>query len=157
MLKQTCLVVGFSLILLSTAIAIDDLGRDSKEKEIEVALNRFLTAFENLDWQNFQKSFHADVTVFFPTPEPQYRFDRREAVEKQFQKVFSEIRSGAKSGPPYHRLIPKNLRIEMLSENDAIVTFELENEERIARRSIVFTKTDGVWLIRHLHASNVAK
>lgn len=153
MLKQACLLIGLSLILLNTS----DLARNSKEKEIEIELKRFLTAFENLDWETFRKSFSDDATVFFPSPEPPQRFDGHEAVEKQFQKVYAEIRANAANGPPYHRLTPKDLRIEMLSDNTAIATFHLENEQRLARRTIIFSKTNGVWLIRHLHASNVEK
>ena len=155
MLGQFCTVVGISLLLLSTCRAENHLATETKE--INVALKSFLTAFENLDWESFRHSFRDDATVFFPPPEPPQRFEGRDAYEKQFQKVFSGIRSSAKNGPPYHRLTPKDLRIDVLSDHDALVTFTLENEERYARRTIIFTKTDGVWLIKHLHASNVAK
>jgi len=38
-----------------------------------------------------------------------------------------------------------------------IVSFTLRNAERIARRTLVFKKVGGDWLIVHLHASNVPR
>jgi hypothetical protein len=38
----------------------------------------------------------------------------------------------------------------------AVVSFQLRNAERIARRTLVLTKMNGQWLIIHLHASNTS-
>jgi len=45
----------------------------------------------------------------------------------------------------------------MIGTNVGVASFHLRNEERIARRTIVFTLTPLGWRIAHLHASNVAK
>jgi ketosteroid isomerase-like protein len=123
---------------------------------IQAALTRFLTAFENLDWDAFRASFADDATVFFPLPEPPARFDGHAAVEARFRAVFDAIRAGHPNGPPFHRLIPEDLRIDPLGHDAAIVTFHLRNAERVARRTIVFRRTAQGWKIAHLHASNVA-
>jgi len=39
----------------------------------------------------------------------------------------------------------------------AVTSFHLRNDERTARRTIVFKRVDGAWRIAHLHASNVPK
>jgi len=48
---------------------------------VRIALTRFLTAFENLDWETFRSSFDDNATVFFPSPEPPERFEGRVAFE----------------------------------------------------------------------------
>ena len=123
---------------------------------VRAALTRFLTAFENLDWDVFRASFDDDATAFFPTPEPPQRFEGRTAVEAQFQQVFRSIRAAAPSGPPFQRLVPEDLRIEQIGADAAVATFHLRNEQRLARRTIVFKRAARRWRIAHLHASNVS-
>ena len=57
---------------------------------------------------------------------------------------------------PYHRLAPQNLEVQVLSAESAVVSFHLRNSQRIARRTLVLKKVQGVWLIAHLHASTYA-
>lgn len=122
--------------------------------EVKTTVDRFLRAFENLDWPAFRAAFADDATVFFPTPEPPRRFDGRAAVDAQFERVFEAIRKDA-SGPPYHRLQPEALTIDMLGDSAALVSFELHNAVRIARRTLVLRRIGEEWRIVHLHASNV--
>jgi hypothetical protein len=158
-----------SILLLSTSVhaqkapmhsQTDDSHNNSwniDSANVHNALKSFLTAFENLDWETFRKSFDDQATVFFPLPEPPERFEGRAAYEARFWLVFSQIRKSAPNGPPFHRLNPENLHIENLGHQAVLATFHLRNSERIARRTIVFQKTGGTWLIRHLHASNVVQ
>jgi ketosteroid isomerase-like protein len=125
--------------------------------DVRTALTRFLVAFENLDWEAFRASFDDRATVFFPSPEPPERVDGRSAYEARFRQVFDEIRRGAPAGPPFQRLDPEDLHIQQLGREAALVTFHLRNAERLARRTIVFQKTNGGWRIIHLHASNVPR
>lgn len=124
---------------------------------VRAALTRFLVAFENLDWEAFRTSFDDRATVFFPTPEPSERFEGRAAYETRFRQVFDQVRRAASGGPPFQHLNPEDLRIEELGPGAALVTFHLRNTERLARRTIVFRRTHGVWHIVHLHASNVPR
>jgi ketosteroid isomerase-like protein len=105
----------------------------------------------------FIACFADDATVFFPLPEPPERFNGKAAIRAQFQRVFAGIRGDASSGPPYHRLVPEDLQVQMLGAHSAVVSFHLRNSERIARRTLVFEQVRGVWLIAHLHASNVPR
>jgi hypothetical protein len=57
---------------------------------------------------------------------------------------------------PFQRLVPEDLRIEQIGRDAAVATFHLRNEQRLARRTIVFTRTARGWRIAHLHASNVS-
>jgi ketosteroid isomerase-like protein len=128
---------------------------DADTAAVRTALTRFLTAFENLDWDAFRASFADDASVFFPVPEPPARADGRGAVEARFRVVFDGIRAGHPGGPPFHRLTPEDLRIDLIGAAAAIVTFHLRTAERLARRTIVFRRTAGGWKIAHLHASTV--
>ncbi len=87
--------------------------------------------------------------------------DDRQEVERavthwlrSFELFFAAIRKGASGGPPYHRLQPEDLQVQLLGTDSAVVTFHLRNSERIARRTFVMRKVQGTWLVAHLHASN---
>jgi ketosteroid isomerase-like protein len=141
-------LAGLLGLLLWTAAAASD------RQEIEQATTRFLISFENLDMPAFIDCFADDATAFFPAPEPPERVVGKTAIRTRFQLVFDAIRKGASSGPPYHRLEPQDLQVQLLGADAAVVTFHLRNSERIARRTLVFKKVHGAWLIAHLHASN---
>jgi ketosteroid isomerase-like protein len=119
------------------------------------SLQRFLTAFENLDWPAFRAAFSDSATIFQPSPEMAERVEGPRGIDSTFQRVFADIRKNASGGPPYHRLEPANLRIQPLSEGIVLVTFQLRNAERLARRTVVFRKEGAEWRILHLHASNM--
>jgi ketosteroid isomerase-like protein len=121
---------------------------------IETFTRKFLRAFENLDMQQFIACFADNATAFFPTPEPPERVDGKPAIQHRFEQVFASIRNTAKSGPPFHHLVPEDLAIQMMPGQTAIVSFHLRNSKRIARRTLVLINTNGQWLIVHLHASN---
>ena len=120
------------------------------------ALERFLTAFENLDWGPFRAAFSDSATVFQPVPEMSERVAGPRGIDSTFQAVFANIRAHATGGPPYQRLAATNLRIQPLAPGVVLVTFELRNAERLARRTIIFGREDAGWRIVHLHASNIA-
>lgn len=126
------------------------------QTKVDAAVSKFLRAFENLDLEAFTACFAEDATVFFPAPEPAERFEGKAAIRAHFQLVFEAIRkqSGAAS-PPYHHLDPEGLQVRMLGPDAALVSFQLRNRERLARRSLVLRRSGGTWLIVHLHASNL--
>jgi hypothetical protein len=127
-----------------------------QEQAVTLLTSRFLRSFENLDLDAFMACFAPDATVFFPSPETPGRFDGQAAIRDNFAKLFSGIRQASKAtAPPYHRLSPERLSLKVLSADSAVVTFELVNEDRLARRTLVLTATPNGWLIEHLHASNM--
>jgi ketosteroid isomerase-like protein len=136
-------------------LAPDSATNPSDSVAVADALHSFLTAFENLDWETFRSSFADDACVFFPSATTPDVFCGRSAVEARFRIEFASIREAASSGPPYMQLHPDSLKIQVLDRGTALVTFELHNIIRIARRSLVFAKRQRAWRIIHLHASNV--
>ena len=144
-------LAGLLGLLLWTGAAASD------RQEIEQATAHFLSTFENLDMPAFIACFADDATAFFPAPEPPERATGKAAIRSRFQQVFDAIRQAASGGPPYHRLEPQDLEVQVLGADSAVVTFHLRNSERLARRTLVLKKVQGAWLIVHLHASNFSR
>ena len=142
------------LIAASPLAGAADPNQSGDRAAIETLSRKFLRAFENLDMQQFIACFADDATAFFPTPEPPERAQGKDAIRRRFERVFASIRSTARSGPPFHHLTPEDLSIQLLPGRTAVVSFHLRNAERVARRTLVLTNTNGQWLIIHLHASN---
>jgi len=123
------------------------------EADVRAALALFLAAFENLEWDTFRQCFDDTATVFFPAPTSPERADGRTAFEARFTEVFAQIRRAAAGGPPFQRMVPDDLHVEMLGTEAAVATFHLRNTERLARRTVVLRRRDRGWLIAHMHAT----
>jgi ketosteroid isomerase-like protein len=148
----TALVV---LCLICSAIA----AQDNSRQNVERTFKRFITAFNNLDWDTFRGALADDVTLFNPDiPEAPNleRLDGRHRVEESFKAVFGASRRQS-SGPPYLHIVPKNVRIQMLGKS-AIVTFEFDRDgNSFGRRTLVFHRELRGWKIVHIHASNAIR
>jgi|SRR6516165_1218679 len=157
------IVISKSTIILAMALVVPasrlagaiEPDESADRAAIEAFTRKFLQAFEDLDMKQFIACFAEDATVFFPMPEPPERVRGKQAIQQRFEQVFASIRSTAKSGPPFHHLAPEDLAIQVMPGQTSVVSFHLRNAERIARRTLVLTNTNGRWLILHLHASNV--
>jgi hypothetical protein len=158
MINRRWIVTAIALLVASSpSVRATEPASESVERTaVEAFTREFLRAFENLDMKQFIACFADDATVFFPMPEPPERVHGKQAIQQRFEGVFASIRSTAKSGPPFHRLVPEDLSIQLTPGpgHTTVVSFHLRNEERIARRTLVLTKMNGQWLIIHLHASN---
>jgi len=97
----------------------------SDSAAVASALHRFLTAFENLDWEPFRDSFSDSATVFHPAANLPKRVTGRGAIDSTFRAVFADVRAHASGGPPFQRLTPADLRIEPLAPGVVLATFEL--------------------------------
>jgi ketosteroid isomerase-like protein len=128
---------------------------DANALAVQKASEDFIAAFNNLEWEKFSRSFSDDATVFFPFSQVPRRAGGRTEVEFVFKSFFDEMRK-RKSGPPYQNITPKDVDIRMLKDA-AIVTFHLGEDNPLGRRTVVFQKQKGEWLIVHLHASIISK
>jgi SnoaL-like protein len=126
--------------------------------EVQGALDRFITAFNQLDWDGFRACLDDEITVFNPDiPEAPAveRLDGRPQVEAGFKAIFDAAHRTA-SGPPYLHIVPRHLAIQVFG-GTAIVSFEFERGQgSIGRRTLVFVRRDRAWRILHIHASNAA-
>ena len=121
---------------------------------VQQAIAAFLTAFRHLDWEPFLAAFAEEATLFFPFPDHPQRADGKAAIAAIFHPFFARLRQQRPAGPPYLTLEPSDLQITHLGES-ALVTFHLHDPGVLCRRTLFFIKQNDVWLIRHLHASNV--
>jgi ketosteroid isomerase-like protein len=90
--------------------------------------------------------------VFFPA-DVASRANGRDEIEAGFRPIFEEGKKRG-GGPPYLHIQPKDMEIQMAGDV-AIMTFHLERTGAMSRRTIVWQKRGGKWLIVHLHASGV--
>ncbi len=129
---------------------------DPNSLAVQKAADDWVTAFNNLEWETFRNSFTDDATVFFPFVQVPRRATGRAEVETLFKQFFDALRK-RKPAPPYQNIDPKDGQIQMLGKDAAIFTFHLPGEESFNRRTLVFRKVKGKWLIAHLHASVFTK
>ena len=123
---------------------------NSDSLAVHRAAAAFIEAFDNLEWERFRHSFSDDATAFFPSQSGPRRANGRDEIEDAFKPFFDEMRK-RKPNPPYLNIEPKDLKIQMLRDG-AIVTFYLGGDDSVGRRTVVFQKQKGKWLIVHLHA-----
>jgi ketosteroid isomerase-like protein len=146
------IVIFFALVAFCSLLFPASATTDSESAGVRRAAIVFIDAFNNLDWETFTSCFADDATVFFPFASMVRRASGRQEIETSFGNFFAQVRSEG-SGPPYMAIQPKDLEVQRL-ENLAIVTFHLGSDP-VARRTVVFHKRQGKWLIVHLHASNM--
>ncbi len=129
-------------------------GAAADSAAVVETLERFIHAFNDLDWAMFRDHFADDATVFFPMSSNRMRGDGRAEVEAVFGALFRSPRA-PDGGPPYLSIRPLDAKIQMLS-NAAVATFHLgaDDEPSVGRRTLVLRRDgDGEWRIVHLHAS----
>jgi len=105
----------------------------------------FMAALNDLDAERMNATFAEDATAFFPVAQPQ-RAQGRAEIDAVFRR-YIEGSNGKKMN-----LVPQDMKIETGGDL-ALVTFQIPGGST-ARRTFVFRRTGGRWLITHMHASN---
>lgn len=142
--------MAFSL-LLSVALATSPLPSPTTP---DAAAIEFLDAFKNMDQVRFDKFFAPDVTMFFPEgPFPETRVEGRDAVLAAFHEFFALVR---KRGRTALNIAPLNQRVQLYGEV-AVVSFGLESDDAVGRRTIVLRRIGNDWRIAHFHASSIER
>lgn len=151
--RSTTALLITLLAVFAARPALTAQGRD----DVQVTMQAFLVAFNNLDMPAFI-SFFADDATFFnrPAPPPQTFPDRVQGtreIQRVFQVVFDQIRAGSgRTTPPYQNIQPQDLLVQRFDDT-AIVTFHLGTPTARSRRTFVLRRIAGAWKIEHLHAS----
>jgi ketosteroid isomerase-like protein len=130
-------------------------AKANPEAEVRQAAEKFVEALANFDWKKFRLSFAEDATFFHPdlSFDPS-RVNGRDAIVAAFENRLRD--RPREKGPPYLNIQPKDVKIQMLGDAAAVVTFHLEGEKTLGRRTLVFQRWQGAWLIAHLHGSSIA-
>ena len=120
---------------------------------LRAAAGDFIEAFNAMDEARFDAFWAEDATMFFPALAPRHRADRivgRAAVLEVFHAFFAAVR------PRRPRLGINPHQIQVQDYGDvAIFTFHLRSPDSTGRRTFVWRRVDGRWLIAHLHASSL--
>ena len=80
--------------------------------------------------------------------------DGKAAIEAAFAAFFARVRQ-ERPGPSYLDIRPVDLQIRLLGDS-ALITFHLEGEDVLSRRTAIFQKQGEAWFLLHLHASNMS-
>jgi len=138
-MKSAAIVITMLLASCATATHAND------EAEVRAAMASFMDALNNLDAARISAAFAEDATAFFPLAQPQLANGRAE-IDAVFRR-YVEGQKGQKTN-----IVPQDLKIETGGDL-ALVTFQVPGGST-ARRTFVFRRSGGRWLITHMHASN---
>ena len=117
--------------------------------DIESTLQRFLRAFSGFRLDEMVGFFADEATAFFPVRHKAPRLDGRGAIGERFGWVLERVRE---SGATRLRLEAEDVHVQEFGDV-AVVTFHARDEE-LCRRTFVFRRSQGRWIIEHMHASN---
>jgi len=112
------------------------------------AMSGFMDALNTLDTDRMATYFADDITAFVPVAQGE-RADGKAAVVEIFRKYVE----ATKKTISRTNIVPEDLRVDQYGDV-AIVTFNVRNPAAISRRTFVFHRERGKWLITHFHASN---
>jgi len=118
-------------------------------EDVQATLHRFLRAFSGLRLDEMVGFFADEATAFFPVRHRSSRLDGRGAIGESFGWVLERVRA---SGATQLRLDAEDVHVQDLGDV-AVVTFHARDEE-LCRRTFVLRRSQGRWLIEHMHASN---
>ena len=121
---------------------------------VEAVLSAFLAAFEHLDLDRFMACWSFDASVIHPFPELGRRLDGWEQVREGWRGIFDFLRA-TRDGPPYLDLRPLDLDVREVDDGVTVVTFHLDLDGALGRRTLVITRQSESWKVVHVHASNV--
>jgi len=125
-------------------------GQPAADAPVRAAVAEFINALNAFDGERLGRSFAEDATAFFPGPPfPAARLQGRATIQGAFSQLFAALRQrGARSAS----LAPVGLVVQ-LYDDVAIATFHLMGQQDVGRRTLVFRRIGGRWLIAHMHAS----
>lgn len=137
-----------TLALTPTRLAAQT-GTD--DRAVRAAMTEFVDALNALDVERMSHCFAEDVTAFVPAAQAGL-VGGRVALTDIFRRFADHVRPTT----PRLSLAPQDLRVQQ-SGDLAVVTFQIaETAPRITRRrTFVFRREGGRWLISHMHASDL--
>lgn len=87
-----------------------------------------------------------------------FRMDDGEVPARVLSIIDAPQSDYLEARPPLREpFIPERLRLQMLSPDAAVATFELDRGDSIGRRTLVLRRNHGLWYLAHVHASSVPR
>lgn len=151
----------FIFMLTALVLILVASQATASERQVREAMERFISAFELGDINAMEAAFAEDA-VTFPRSIMANGLDetidtstyrRVRGMPPQMREIIVFLQASGRE-PPYLSLEPRDLEVQMYG-GAALVTFHLEGNESLGRRTFVLALIDDDWKIVHLHASNV--
>ena len=136
-------ILFIALTALSCATATATSRSD--EAGVRAAMNEVMDALNALDLPRIAAAFADDIDAFVPVAQGP-RVEGKAALVKVFEGYIALQKT------PTH-LVPEDMKVAV-SGDVGIVSFQIKNPNVTSRRTFVFRKIGGRWLITHFHASN---
>lgn len=117
---------------------------------VRAAVAEFVAALNAFDRERLARAFADDATIFFPgAPLPMVRVEGKAQALGHFGRLFDRLRArGIRQG----NVAPLGLAVQLYGDT-AIATFHFAASQEVSRRTLVFRRIAGRWLIVHLHGS----
>jgi uncharacterized protein (TIGR02246 family) len=141
-LAVTCVLTAILTSCVST--------RAGDEAAVRTAMAGFMDALNALDADRMASHFADDMTAFFPVVKAE-RVDGKSAIVA----IFNTYVEGTKKNVSRTNIVAEDLRVDVRGDV-AVVTFNVHNPSATSRRTFVWRRDGGRWLIAHMHASNYA-
>lgn len=114
---------------------------------VRAAMDGFMEALNALDADHMATYFTDDITAFVPLAQGE-RVNGKAAVVEIFRRYCETT----KKTTARTNIVPEDLAIDR-NGDAAIVTFNVRSPDSVQRRTFVFRRGGGKWLISHFHAS----
>jgi ketosteroid isomerase-like protein len=127
-------------------------AQSSEDTAVRYALAGFMDALNSLDADRMATFFADEITAFVPVAQAD-RVTGKAAVTKIFRDFVVRTRATVAE----LNLVPEDVEVET-SRDLAVATFQVHDatDNVVRRRTFVFKRIRGKWLIRHFHASDLA-
>jgi ketosteroid isomerase-like protein len=157
--RAASFIAGLSITLAVSTAAAPEPGRAARdpgsadESAVKGVVGDFVEALNTADIEKFSALLAPDVTAFFPLAPILELLDGKQNVVKVFTIFFESVRKEG-GGPRYMDLKPEGLKIQLYG-GTAVVTFHFTGKTMFSRRTLVFHREAGKWLIVHMHGSGL--
>ena len=129
----------------------------TRSGEVENSIMGFIHSIENNDWDAFKAHVSDNVTMIH------IGFNDHFMDSEEFFKVWRGVFDSGKkdiekkglSGPPFFPFKVEGLRVDLFSDDVAVVTFSHHTWGEKHLRTCVVALEGGVWRLVHLHGSSV--
>ncbi|MES2306478.1 MAG: nuclear transport factor 2 family protein [Gemmatimonadota bacterium] len=138
------------VVLLALPLRAQSTAACAGPKDVCGFFDSFISALNRRDWDAFRGTFAPGITAIFERPGPAQVQQGRAAVEAVFQNIFPK--AGAPAAPLPPALRPQGVVVQTYRDI-AIISFELQRQGQLARRTLVFHRVRHGWEVVHIHGS----
>lgn len=158
-LERLLLVLILAAFVAPLAMPLLASGGAITDADARRAVGDFLAALDALDADAFVAAFSDDATLFYPQPGMLKRIEGhaeiRRTIEIEFAKARERLATVGITEPPFLRIVPLEMKVQLLDDATAVVTWHVDRKTHGGRRTAVVHGTLHGWKIVSLHSSNM--